>query len=120
MTIRGAIQRVRDLKPNQYSDDTLVQWLSDLDGQIWQDLLCHYSGHPAPEPYTASDMDVELLVERPHEELYVTYLSAKIDYQNGEFARYNNAMMMLNEKMEAYENAYNRTHMAEQKAHIGI
>jgi len=123
LTIRGAIDQVRNLKPNQYDDETLVGWLSDLDGQIWQDLLCHYgdAGMSAPQPYEyEKDLETELLIERPHEEIYVIYLCAKVDYQNGEFDRYNNAMMMVMSKMEAYQNAYNRMHMPRQDAYIGI
>lgn len=120
MQIRDAIQQVKNLKPNQYGDEVLVGWLSDLDGLIYQDVLCHYSDAPAPEPYTTENMDTELLVEKPHEELYVAYLSAKIDYQNGEYERYNNAMMAFNAGMEAYVNVYNRTHMPRQDAYIGI
>lgn len=110
MKICEAIEQVRTLKPNQYLDETLVRWLSDLDGQIWQDLLMSYESGPAPAAYGEKDLDVELLVGKPHEELYVTYLGAKIDYMNGEFERYNNAMMMYNAQRQAYFNAYIRTH----------
>lgn len=123
MTIRDAIEQVRNLKPNQYDDETLVGWLSDLDGQIWEDLLCHFdeAGLSAPPRYERKkDLETELLVKRPHEELYVIYLCAKVDYQNGEFDRYNNAMMMVMSKMEAYQNAYTRMHMPRQDAYIGI
>lgn len=122
MKVRDAIDQVRELKPNQYSDETMMRWLSDMDGQIWQDLLCHYgpANAPAPEPYQGdTGMKQELLVGFPHEEIYVTWLGAKIDYQNREFESYNNAMMMFNAQRQAFFDAWNRTHMARQDACIG-
>lgn len=40
--------------------------------------------------------DVELLVEPPHHKIYPEYLSARIDYANREFDKYDNSMRMFN------------------------
>ena len=121
MKVCDAIQRVRELKPNQYDDETLVRWLSDLDGQIWQDALCNYQdAPPAPEPYTTNSMDQQLLADHPHEEMYITYLSARIDLQNGEYERYNNTMMMYNMQLQNFYNAFNRKHRPKADVFIGF
>lgn len=46
-------------------------------------------------------MDEELLVKAPHDELYVLYLKAKIDAENGEYSRYADSSQLYN---EAYGN----------------
>jgi hypothetical protein len=63
------------------------------------------------EGYTDSDMEVELLVGVPYDNLYIHYLEAQIDYYNGEIARYNNSMMMYQAAFDDYQRNYNRTHM---------
>lgn len=121
MTIRDVIERVNVLKPNQYGDETLVAWLSNLDGLIWQDVMRGYKdAPPAPVVYSRDDMEQKLLVESPHEEMYVTYLSAKIDYQNGEYERYNNTMMLYNTQLQAFYNAYIRMHDHKHDVYIRI
>lgn len=121
MTIRDVIRKVMELKPSQYGEEILLGWLSALDGQIWDDVLRHYRAEAsAPAAYTEADMDRELLVPWPHEDVYVTYLSAMIDYQNGEWERYNNTMMMHNAQLQAFYNAVNRREGARQDAYIRI
>lgn len=41
----------------------------------------------------------ELLVSPPHSKVYWTYLTAMIDYANGEYDKYNNTRTMYNEDM---------------------
>lgn len=123
MTILEALEQVRELKPNQYSDEVLVGWLSELDGRLWQNVFCHYEdGHEAgcPMPYTAEDMERVLLVPHPYTELYVTYLCAKVDYLNAEYERYNNGIILFNAQEQAFMDAYNRGHMPKQDAVITV
>jgi len=40
--------------------------------------------------------DIELLVNPPHDKLYRSYLTAMIDYANGEYDKYANTMQMFN------------------------
>ena len=111
MKIQEAIQDIKNMKPSQYSDEMLVKWLSALDGQVYEELMAKY-GAPAPFlPYTEQMLGRELLVPFPHDELYQTYLGAKIDYHNAEYERYNNGMMLFNAQLQAFYNAYTRTHM---------
>lgn len=111
MKIHKAIETIKNMKPSQYTDEMLVNWLSTLDGQIYEDLMAKY-GAPAPFlPYTEQMLGRDLLAPFPHDELYLTYLGAKIDYANAEYERYNNGMMLFNAQLQAFYNAYTRTHM---------
>lgn len=113
MKLREAIDRIDSLKHNTFTTGEKVEWLSRLDGTIKLEIL---DTHEGPEtsfaPYNeATDMDTELLVESPHDDVYVRWLEAQIDYYNGEIGRYNNSMAMFQAAYEAYSRYYNRTHM---------
>lgn len=58
------------------------------------------------------DMDKELLIPAPYENLYTLYIEAKIDYYNHEYANYNNAAMMFEGQFGEYKKAYIREHRA--------
>lgn len=123
MRIKEAISELRSLKPNQYSDDTLLRWLSDLDGQIYEDVLKNTEDAPSHPflPYKVErDMERELLAAFPHDGLYVHYLAAHIDYHNGEYDRYNNGMVMFNVAYQAYADAWTRNHMHKQDGVIHV
>ena len=123
MRIRQAISELRSLKPNQYSDETLMRWLSDLDGQIYEDILKDTEQAPPPPvlPYMLErDMERTLLVPFPHDGLYPHYLAAQIDYYNGEYDRYNNGMVMFNVSYQAFADAWTRNHMHRQDGVIHV
>lgn len=53
----------------------------------------------------------KLCVPSPYDELYLFWLEAQIDYQNGEIQKYNNSITAFNHAYSAFERYYNRTHM---------
>ena len=120
MTIREILTAVKTVKPSQYDDATLVRWMGELDMRVWQDILCHYGEKDAPSPFPLSlkDMEQRLLVDFPHDDIYIKWLCAQIDYHNGEFDRYNNAMVMFNAGWQAFADWYNRAHMPRQDNYI--
>ncbi len=74
-----------------------------------------------PERYTtATPGDTVLVVPDPYSELYIHYLSAQIDYSNGEMARYANSMSMFHAALGEFSNRFNRTHMPVQRAYLRI
>lgn len=111
MNIQDCINRVDSIKPNQYSIEDKVAWLSYLDGSIRKTIIdTHESEIERAEftPYSADRITDELLVPFPYDELYLDYLMAKIDEANGETVRYNNTASTFNAKMEDYAKAYHR------------
>lgn len=122
MTVREALTAVKGIKPSQYDDETLVRWLGELDGRIWEDILCRYgeADRPALPYHVDSDMGRALLAPFPHDDLYLKWLGAQIDYHNAEFERYNNGMVMFNAAYQAFADAWNREHMPRQDAYIKI
>ena len=130
MTIMGVITLLQSVKPHQYSEDTVIHWISDLEGLLYREIVC---GHEMPVdevgyaveiphgPYDPEqDMDTVLMVPEPYSDVYVKYLAAQIDYHNAEFARYNNSMVMYNMALSALADWHNRNHMPLQNNYISI
>lgn len=112
MKVIDAINRINDLKPNTYSAEQKVAWLSELDGKIKLEVIdTHHGGEDITfEGYTTEDTEAELLVPAPYDDLYIKWLEAQIDYANAEYGRYGNSMTMFNAKISEFVNRYNSTH----------
>ena len=113
MQVREAIDRIDSLKHNTYTNREKVDWLSTLDGIIKDQIIdTHEDGDDIVfEGYTEQDMETEMLVPAPYDDMYIKWLEVQIDYYNGEIARYNNSMMMYQAAFDDYQRYYNRTHM---------
>ena len=114
MTIIEAINRTDSVKPNAYSQQEKVRWLSTLDGTVKNEIIdTHegteeiiFSGYNDETP-----LNTELLIPAPYEDVYIRYLEMQIDYANGEYGKYNNSAAAYNTAFSAFEKYYNREHM---------
>lgn len=114
MTIFGAISHLDAVKPNGYSQTEKIKWLSFLDGNVKTEIIDTHEGAEVAtfKGYDENtDLNTELLVPYPYDEVYIRWLEAQIDYANGEYGKYNNSITMYNTAFAAYEKYYNRTHM---------
>jgi hypothetical protein len=57
-----------------------------------------------------TDGDTVLLVPSPYDEIYLRWLEAMIDYNNGEYDKYNSAIQLYNTMYRGFANYYTRTH----------
>ena len=114
MTIAEVISKVDALKPNNFAPEDKVEWLSTLDARVKSKII---DTHQCDNPIffygydSISDMETELLVPAPYDEMYLRWLEAMIDYHNSEDGRYNNAIVLFNNAYEDYKKHYTRTHM---------
>lgn len=114
MKIIEAINRIDSLKHNTYTNSDKVAWLSRLDSMVKKLVI---DTHEGADDVTftgyddSTDLQTELLIPEPFDEVYLRWMEAQIDYHNGEYGKYNNAILMYNTAYEAYQNYYNRTHM---------
>lgn len=111
MTIHETIEKADNLNPNQYSEEIKVAWLSNLDAIIFNEVVMTHLPRPESEfvPYTIEDIDNDLLVKAPYDELYVAYINMKIDEANQETTRYNNSLAIFNGRLNDFKAYYNRT-----------
>ena len=113
MKIIEAINGIDSLLRNTYDQVKKVTWLSELDGYVKTNII---DTHETAEPvaftgYDANtDLRTELLIPAPFDSVYMKWLEAQIHYANGEYDRYNNAIVMYNTAYDAYAAYYTRNH----------
>ena len=112
MKIIEAINRIDSLKHNTYSPSDKVEWLSRVDWMVKRHIIDAHEGAEKVS-FTGyddnTDRQTELLVPAPYDELYLRWMEAQIDYHNGEYKKYNNAIIMYNTAFDAYQKYYVRT-----------
>lgn len=114
MTIKECIDIVDNVKPNQYSIEDKVRWLSFVDRIIINDVIKTHEGYKNEyeefEGYSADKLGTKLVLDAPYDEVYVAYIKMRIDEENGETARYNNSSTMFNTYMSEFKKHYNKYH----------
>lgn len=118
MTIIEAINHVDRVKPNAYSQQDKVRWLSTLDGVVKNEIIdTHEGGEDVVfEGYNDETLlTTELLIPAPYDDAYIRYLEMQIDYANAEYGKYNNSAAAYNTAFSAFEKYYNREHMPRSK-----
>lgn len=113
MTITEAIAMIDSIKPNTYTHAQKISWLSTLDEMIKKEIIdTHEGGEAVDFSGYGEDTNINtpLLVPSPYDELYIFWMESKIDYWNGESAKYNNSITMFNNAYSTYQEYYNRLH----------
>ena len=115
MTISEAIGIVDNLKKgNKFSEIEKISWLSELDGIIKSETIDTHKGSEniSFSGYDEdSDPGTKLLVPEPYCDVYIHWLTAKMDLYLGETNMYNNDMTLYNDAKRRFVDWYNRTHM---------
>lgn len=109
MTPNKVIESVDNRRPNSYSEEVKLGWISNLDGMVKKLVIQEEYVKPYSYP---EDMDKELLIPFPFDDLYSLYLESMIDFYNREYGNYNNSAMMFEAQFTEYKKAYIREHRA--------
>lgn len=114
MKISEAISRLDSLKHNTYTQGDKVAWLSRLDSMVKKHIIDTHEGADDVS-FTgyddSTDLQTELLVKEPFDEVYLRWMEAQIDYANGEYNKYNQSILMFKAAYDGYANYYNRNNM---------
>lgn len=101
VTLGDVIAMVDDIKPNAFSEETKTAWINECEGMVQtRVLLLAQESVLSYEFYR--DRDRELIVKPPFHKIYWSYLSAMIDFANGEYNKYQNTMQMFNAAFGEY------------------
>lgn len=114
MTIHDAINSIDELMHNTYTQENKVTWLSRVDTMVKKLVIdTHDGGENVSFSGYNEDTDLEtvLLIPEPFDEAYLRWMEAQIHYHNGEYDKYNNAVVMFNTAFDAYKSDYTRNHM---------
>lgn len=81
MTIQALITKVREEKPNSFTDAKLLSYVNEIEVEVAEQLGVEYT------TYTSVDTTA-LLAPAPYDRLYVSYVKAMVDFANEEYASY--------------------------------
>lgn len=111
MTIQEVLAEIDENKPNQYEEGTKLRWLNTIENKVYQTMIKR-EGEEIDKPNINinSDYEDELLLPDSFTDIYIHYLSAMIDYHNGETQRYNNSSIMFDNEFSEFENYWYREH----------
>ncbi len=94
-TLKSVIEYVDEIKPNAFSNEAKTQWVNECEGLVQTEVLLLADTELISYSYD-TDKDKELLVKHPHVKIYWAYLTAMVDFANGEYNKYQNTMQMFN------------------------
>ena len=100
MTIKEIIHKVDNARPNSFSSETKLNWIRQLDGKIALNVMLMDISEA--DRFQRAGLEDEPLVSFPHDDIYELWLYAKIDFENGEYSKYQNSMEMYNEHYGAF------------------
>ena len=102
--------------PCQYSTNIKMVWVNQLEKDIY-DYLTEFDGELDPLEAHENLAD-ETLIDEP--DIYALYISARADFANAEYARYNNKVAQFNTFFDEWKARYARTHKSHGKRYISI
>ncbi len=101
MTVQELFSYVGDIKPHAFSEEQLTIWLNEIESRIQAEVLLWPPVECFRYRWPDSQND-ELLLESPDEAIYRHWMEAMIDYANGEYGKYQNAMALFNASWNAF------------------
>mgnify|MGYP003304877758 CR=1 FL=1 len=109
MTPNKVIELVDSVKPNSYDEEMKFRWINELEGIVKRQVIQEDEYIPYLYP---QEMDRELVVPIPYDNVYCLYVEAMIDYYNKEYQNYNNSVAMFEARFTDYKKDYIRRHQA--------
>lgn len=119
MKISELYAYIDTVKPNDFGEAVKNVWLNEVEGAVQSQVMLLAPEETVVYAYDPSDAqtDTELLVGAPHLKLYYAYLTAMIDFANGEYTNYSNTLTLFNTFWNEYAAWYSlNIHPADGKA----
>ena len=95
MKIKELFDYVASVKPHVFPDTALTIWLNEIEGRIQREVFLTAPAEIIQYAWPG-DQNTELLVDGGHSGVYRYWLQALIDFENGEYEKYQNTMEMFN------------------------
>lgn len=101
MKLGEILDFVDGIKPNPYTEEQKVLWINACEGMVQTRVFLMAPAEIVTYSWP-KDKETILLVDPPHDKLYLSYLYAMIDFANGEYAKYQNSMQMFNAEFSEF------------------
>jgi hypothetical protein len=106
MTVGDAIRFVDTIKPNAFPDEAKIFWLSRLEGRVAAEVFLMVPAELGQFDYSKLTKTKAkartLLVDAPYDDIYIEWMKAQIDHENGEYSKYQNTMQMFNARYNTF------------------
>lgn len=112
MTVSCLIERTDALFPNVFPFPMKVRWLLELDKRINSELLSLYGAGAELSQEEETSHGRELLLGEEQADLYISYLTMKMELHSGNITGYVNCASLFNSAYLSFMQFYNRTHKA--------
>ena len=115
ITIREAIERADELKPNTFDNAQKKHWLSEVEMLIKHEIYdTHRHTKNEFDEFEGFDentgTDTELFAPVPYDSLYIYYLHMQIDRLNHDSNSYQTSASAFSAAYQSYAAWYNRTY----------
>lgn len=109
MKLNEVIRMVDDIKPNAFGDEAKTAWINECEGMVQTQIMLIAPADIIQYEYE-KDAETELLAAPPHNKIYWAYLTAMVDFANGEYNKYQNTMQVFNAYFGEYMRWYARVY----------
>ena len=99
MTVQELLSYIDDIRPNAFTDGQKLIWLNELEARIQREVFLSGELWQYRLP---DDRETVLLLDPPHDAIYRHWMEAMIDYENGEYNKYQNTMQMFNAQWASF------------------
>lgn len=136
-TVASIISQYNTERPNKVADETKLTWLRKCEQMIINEVLIQHKhdledenkltlsvsgttlhvGSPGSfeEHINNWDMDTEMYVPEPYDDLYLHYLDQRIALANNDAKRYNMASTQYNNALLSFQQYFNRTYITKKQ-----
>ena len=108
-TLQSVLELIDSIKPNAFSDEAKTAWVNEVEGLVQTEVFL-LAVEDVVQYQWPADSGATLLAKPPHDKIYWVYLSAMVDFGNGEYDKYQNTMQMFNQFFGEYMRWYARTY----------
>lgn len=107
MTVNECLAKVKDRKPNAYSDESLTDRLNEIEARVQREILLKDPDDIIQYSFP-DDRDEELILPKPYDSAYVYYIKMMVEFDQEEYSAYNNSMAMFTAQFQDAEKYYNK------------
>lgn len=119
MTLAKAVENFDFERANSVSFERKIAWISQLDYKISAEITEPRGGEKFGGYKVSSDLQTKLQAPDEYGEIYSVYMNMKLDYMNGEIARFNNSTLLFNRLYKELFDYVNRNRAVIKKVEIG-
>lgn len=113
MKVSEAIEQVKKQKPNAYDEEQLLQFLNEIERMVQSEVFKLKADEMVTYDFE-SNSENELLISMPYDIVYVSYILARVDFINQDYANYNNMIAIFNDQYDEYKRYYRRNNIPKQ------